>query len=130
MSVRTPPREWPKNGALLEKVPKLPDAQCAWLVLALCAVPRANHLLRTVPPSVSAGYAAAHDDLLWETLLKLLGEEPHDAQHLALARLVAELPVRLGGLGLQSAARTAPAAYWAGWADSLAELRKRCPAGL
>ena len=57
---------------MLEKVPKLPDAQCAWLVLALCAVPRANHLLRTVPPSVSAGYAAAHDDLLWQTLLELL----------------------------------------------------------
>ena len=35
--------------------------------------------------------------------------------------------MRLGGLGLRSARRVAPAAYWASWADCLAMLSKRLP---
>lgn len=35
--------------------------------------------------------------------------------------------MRLGGLGLRSAERTAPAAYWASWADALHMLHQRCP---
>ena len=46
----------------------------------------------------------------------------------AHAQHVATLPAALGGLGLRSAIRTAPAAYWAAWADSLPELHKRSPA--
>ena len=34
---------------LLHELPELPDLQCAWLLLALCASPRANHALRTLP---------------------------------------------------------------------------------
>ena len=39
-----------KERYLLEQLPRLPDLQCAWLLLAMCASPRANHALRTVPP--------------------------------------------------------------------------------
>ena len=46
---------------LLEHLPQLPDLQCAWLLLALCATPRANHALRTVPPPEVAPYAQLHD---------------------------------------------------------------------
>ena len=35
--------------------------------------------------------------------------------------------MRLGGLGLRSASRTAPAAYWASWADALPMLSARLP---
>eukprot|EP00973_Karenia_brevis_P072450 10064303-Karenia_brevis.AAC.1 len=35
--------------------------------------------------------------------------------------------MRLGGLGLRSASRTAPAAYWASWADALPMLAARMP---
>ena len=35
--------------------------------------------------------------------------------------------MRLGGLGLRSAAQTAPAAYWASWADALPMLKARLP---
>ena len=31
---------------LLSQLPRLPDLQCAWLLLAMCASPRANHALR------------------------------------------------------------------------------------
>ena len=44
-----------------------------------------------------------------------------------LARQVATLPVRLGGLGLRSAARTATAAYWAAWVDSAKVLADKAP---
>ena len=56
--------------------------------------------------------ARMHDDAVWNTLATLLGEvPPQEADH---ARAVALLPAALGGLGLLSAARPAPVAYWAG----------------
>ena len=112
---------------LLQELPLLPDLQCAWLLLAMCASPRADHLLRTLPPSLSASYARGHDDAVWRCLLALLGEEGDADPEVAAARRLALLPARLGGLGLQCAVRTAPAAYWAAWADALPVLRARRP---
>ena len=58
-----------------------------------------------------ASYAAGHDDAIWHTLLDGLGGEagapPRDAH---FARASAFLPAALGGLGPQSATRSAPAA--------------------
>ena len=34
----------------LDRIPLVPDAQCAWLLLLLCAGPRAVHVLRNLPP--------------------------------------------------------------------------------
>ena len=110
---------------LLDQLPKLPDLQCAWLLLRLCASPRANHAIRTMPPSQSAVYASAHDAAVWATLQALLGGPSE--QDNGLAREVAALPAALGGLGLQSAELTAPAAYWAAWADALPAIRDRLP---
>jgi len=99
-----------EEGRLLHELPMLPDLQCAWLLLAMCASPRADHLLRTLPPDLSASYARGHDDAVWRCLLALLGEEDDADPEVADARRLAMLPSRLGGLGLQCAARTAPAA--------------------
>ena len=44
-----------------------------------------------------------------------------------LAQQVATLPGRLGGLGLRSAQRSAPAAYWASWVDALAVIQAKAP---
>ena len=41
--------------------------------------------------------------------------------------MLASLALRSGGLGLRSALRTAPAAYWASWADTLPMMWQRCP---
>ena len=111
---------------LLNQLPRLPDLQCAWLLLAMCASPRANHALRTVPPLDIAGYAQAHDDAVWETLQACLGGVASGEAD--GARKLATLPASLGGLGLASAVRTAPAAYWAAWADALPVLGERAPA--
>ena len=43
------------------------------------------------------------------------------------SRTCATLPMRLGGLGLRSADRTAPAAYGASWADAMPMLSRRLP---
>ena len=40
-------------------------------------------------------------------------------------RPVAGLPAAMGGLGLCSASRVSPAAYWAGWADALTVIQTR-----
>ena len=44
-----------------------------------------------------------------------------------MARGIATLPTRLGGLGLRSATRMAPAAFWASWANALPMLSQRLP---
>ena len=37
------------------------------------------------------------------------------------------MPMRMGGLGLRSATRTSPTAYWASWADALHMISQRLP---
>ena len=44
------------------------------------------------------------------------------ARDVSIAGQLATLPMRLGGAGLRSAERTAPAAYWASVADALPRL--------
>ena len=85
---------------LLDQLPELflissPDLQCAWLLLAECASPRANHVLRTVPLDHVAAYAVAHDAALWDTLMRCLGGV--SAEFEPGARALAFLPAALGG---------------------------------
>ena len=55
----------------------------------------------------------------------LSGGTTHRHPEVAAARRLAMLPSRLGGFGLQCAARTALAACWAAWADALPVLHAR-----
>ena len=106
------------EALLWEAIPRVPDLQAAWQILLFSANPRANHLLRTLPPSQSSTYAAAHDAGLWATVEALLGQLPGSLSEIKKAKNLATLPMRKGGLGLRSALRTAPAAFWASWADT------------
>ena len=114
-----------KESALWHAIPTIPDLQCAWQLLLQSANPRANHAMRTLPPSVSRAYCEAHDKGIWSTAKLLIGvsgstdtEEVHQ---------LASLPMRMGGLGLRSATRCAAAAFWASWADALPMIRDRTP---
>ena len=100
-----------KERTNLEYLPKLEDLQCAWLLLIYCAVPRANHLLRVVPPDLIRSYAEKHDNLIWRTFCKITGCLEWESY--MKIREVASLPMRLGGLGLRSAVRTSIGAYFA-----------------
>ena len=75
---------------LLRKLMQLPDVQCAWLLLAFCAAPRAQHLLRNVPPADILPYARGHDDAVWAVVEALLGDQgPGEGDDWAAARQVA-----------------------------------------
>ena len=123
------------------------SAQAALHLLRHTAVPRASFLLRCLPPLQTLDFAERHDTAVMRTFSALLGaddplgadsatwtEREWDAaaaQHgpsvtagelkakLELARAQVQLPLRWGGLGLQSAVDTAPLAHLASWADFL-----------
>ena len=56
-----------KERELWDAIPTFPDLQCAWQFLLQNANPRANHTMRTLPPSVSRGQCEAHDEGIWST---------------------------------------------------------------
>ncbi len=112
---------------LLNEVRDLPDPQCSWQILSRCAVPRGNYWIRTLPPSLSQEYAVQRDDAIWQTFVEIAqaGAIPEPLR--MSGRRIAQLPARLGGLGLRSTARAAPAAFWASWADALEMIQARNP---
>ena len=85
-------------------------------------------MLRSLPPEATRAFATAHDDAVLACLDTLLScGAPSRLPLLATAR--AQLALRHGGLGLRSAARHAPAAYWSScWADVLPVIASRDPA--
>ena len=106
----------------------IPNVQVAWLLLLFCSAPRANHLLRALPPDLVLQYAQEHDDGVWDTFLHIIGYRPcDDDPHIPTSRLISFLPLVEGGLGLRSAELTAPAAYWAAWADIIPTIAQRYP---
>ena len=106
-----------KQGALIQRIPLVPDLQSAWLILMHCASARANYLLRVIDPQQMQQFAQMHDQRLWHCLCELLGIAPDLCDD--AARSSATLPLVLGGLGLRSALRTREAGFWASWADCL-----------
>ena len=114
-----------EHQVLLNRIPSLPDLQSAWSLLLHCASARANYFLRVVPPELGEEFARAHDSSLWACLCTMMGISEVDCE--GTAREAASLPLALGGLGLRSASRTHPSAYWASWADSLHMVQKRHP---
>ena len=105
------------------------------LILYYCAIPRLNHILRTLPPHLVRTLAVAHDVSIVTTFCKLFGianswdwdAHLHGIQHGTWV-LQAQLPLRLGGMGLRNSERTSTAAYWASWADVLPGLVRKFPA--
>eukprot|EP00973_Karenia_brevis_P043393 6013763-Karenia_brevis.AAC.1 len=94
-----------KEEPLLRQLPHLPDLQSAWLILNLCCSARANHLLRALPPSLSRAYSVAHDEAMWETCKQLVALGAERSTEHDVARAVAGLQGREGGLGLRCAER-------------------------
>ena len=89
----------------------------------MCAATRANFWLRMVRAEDSLAFAERHDDRVWDSLRAILGTPAAPVS----AKVLAHLPLSMGGLGLTSAVRTRVAAHWASWADSISMVRKRHP---
>ena len=115
-----------KERELWSAIPIVPDLQCSWQLLLQSANPRANHTMRTMPPSQSSVCCRAHDEGVWETAKRQLGHVPAEDEEEAGS--ISTLPMRMGGLGLGSEERCAPAAFWASWADALPMIAERDPA--
>jgi len=49
-----------REQVLLDWLSKMGDLQCAWLLVALCVTPRANHILRALLPTQARDYAVEH----------------------------------------------------------------------
>ena len=113
------------QDCLLQRIPAVDDLQAAWLLLRYCAAPRANYLLRVLPPGETADYARQHDDAISGCLATLLGFA--DAPLPDDALRAAQLAMRFGGLGLRSAQEDRHAAYWASWRDTLPVIQARAP---
>ena len=123
-----------EKAQLLQFLPKLPSLQVAWLLLYYCAVPRVNHLSRTLPPEQVFTTALQHDRAIQDTFQRLFAIPAASAwdEHLHRGPSTwwasqAKLPLRLGGCGLRDSTQISHAAYWASWADCLPGLRARCP---
>ena len=114
-----------EHDRLLQRIPSVPDLQAAWLLLHYCAVPRANYLLRSLPPAATAAYASSHDAAVSSCFSVLLGlaDAPLPPQPARAARLA----LRFGGLGLRAADADRHAAYWASWMDTLPVIQARVP---
>ena len=96
-----------KQDNLLQAIRTIPDLQCAWLLLLFCAAPRCGHVLRMLPPCLTAAFGASHNEAVLSSLSDLLGAAPLPG---TAARL-AQLPFHEGGLGLRSAVSLAPSAF-------------------
>ena len=114
-----------EHDRLLQRIPAVQDLQAAWLLLHYCAAPRANYLLRSLPPATTAAYASSHDAAVGCCLSALLGlaDAPLPPQPARAARLA----LRFGGLGLRAADTDRHAAYWASWMDTLPVIQARVP---
>ena len=113
--------------AFFNKLAELPCSQHAWLLLSYCGAPRANYRLRTIPPHQCAFYARGHDEAVLQAFSRLLGAEGVIDGSLADWARQMRLPCRFAGLGLRSAVRTSPTAYWASWNDCIGPLSIRFP---
>ena len=117
-----------QHGTLFARLPDVPDLQVAWLLLLFCALPRAQYVLRVLPPHQTAAFAASHDRSALACLAALLRVEPSGAflAHSATCGR-AQLAIQHGGLGLRSTAAHSCAAYFALWADELRAIEARDP---
>ena len=116
-----------EESKLWEALSWVPDVQCAWQILLQCVGPYCHHFLRTVPFAQSATCTHSHDVGMWTATETVFGRLPGNVQQKDMARCLATLPMRLGGLGLRLATRMGPAAYWASWADAFPMISARLP---
>ena len=70
------------------------DTQAAWLLLLMCASPRATFWLRSVSPDLTDVFAEHHDAHVWQCLQRIIGS----SGSLETAKDTSSLPFLFGGL--------------------------------
>ena len=73
-----------------------------------CGAQVSSFLLGSAPPRQSVEYAIGHDDGMWMVLEGVFGRFLSKERQMEVAHSLTSLPMRLGGVGLWSAARRQP----------------------
>ena len=110
-----------EHQEFLDRIPLVPDLQCAWSLLLHCAPAKATYFIKAVRPECSFSFARLHDE--GRCLCRSL-DIPRDL----VAQLIKDsctLPQVLGGLGLRSATMSREAAFWGSWADAVQKIHER-----
>src|SRR4051812_8772200 len=100
-------------------------SQISALLLRMSALPTMGYLARTIRPHLLAEHAQQFDSMVLETATLKLGL-PKDLSEETVSTL--QLPIRLGGFGLRSIARTSPAAYFSAVAETVPDILEIIPA--
>ncbi len=117
-----------RAASTLDSLPRLQDAQCALRLLVSVYTQRPSYLMRTTPFSPAfSQQLAAFDTRIVSTAESIIGTSAFDGPVGLLARRQMTLPISMGGLGLRSTARTAPAAFLGSWSRSTSMLSSRIP---
>ena len=98
---------------------------------AMCVADSASMRGTALPPHVAhvEEYAQEHDAGRHATDYGgSAGRTPWRRSSQRSRTPIGDTPLRLGGLGLRSAQRVAPGAFWASWADALHMIHERLPA--
>ena len=66
------------HAQFLSRIPVVRDAQSEWLLLFMCAWPRAHHIFCNLPPSEVTQFCEDHDNRLRECLSHILSVEVPD----------------------------------------------------
>jgi hypothetical protein len=95
----------------------LRDLQVALALLTRVFAQRPFYLMRTAVPAPDfLAQLGEFDAQILRTLEELIGPGSFQGEVGELARMQASLPTSLGGLGVRSTARAAPAAFLSSWA--------------
>ncbi len=115
-------------GSTLDLLPRLQDGQCAMRLLASVYVQRPSYLMRTTPLSpFFSERLTVYDSRIQSSAESIIGATAFEGPAGLLARTQMALPVSMGGLGLRSTARTAPAAFLGSWCRSVSLVVSRFP---
>ena len=117
-----------QKAVMLRLSTYVPDKMAAAQMLTHCIVPRITHILRALPPSVTADFATDFDAAA-TTCFTAIAAPDHSTAGLppnALAKL--GLKLRDGGFGIAVQARGAAAAHVAAWVGTRDLILRLCPA--
>jgi hypothetical protein len=103
--------------------------QCIYHIIRFCVPPQLNYLLRTLPPDITVNEAVRADNLIEDTIFRLIGHDSGDLAEArtAMARRILHLPQRLGGGGIGSIAVSQQVAYVSSWALVGNEITNHIP---
>jgi hypothetical protein len=111
-----------QSEELFKVVDQLEDPQIQLLLLRYCAVPRGNHVLRTIPIHNTTDAVGTFDQSMLRSVTAVIGTVV--PEH---ALRQARMPISLGGLGLFSYRTIAWAAYLGSIADALRVFKSNLP---